>query len=593
MITSQDLPKTAFAPRGGREALLDRIDRTLAGNTIPASVAWLAATSVLLPALVVLWMTFVPGLPVEPGFTLDNYSRILQTPRSLDMLTNTLQVGTISVLLVTAFSVPISWLVHRTSMPFKGFITTAIAVAVLIPGYLKAIGWIMLLSPEVGLVNAGLKSLFGLTQAPLPINSTAGIAFVQSLMLMPTMFFLISGPMTALDPALEESAETCGASKVSTVLRISFPLVWPAVLAGIIYTFMTAISIYEVAALLGGGRIPVLATELFRSMLPDAGLPRYGLAGVYGLLMIVPSVVALYFYFRTIRQAHRYRVISGKGYRPRMYDLGGWTYLGLAYCLSYILLALVLPFIVLVWASLLPSFRMPSAEALALLSFRWYANLWQLVGGMEVIGNTVVLVVGATLISLVASFMMSWVVVRTTMRGRMALDTIAMLPHAIPGLAIAFALMILGILANRFLGIPFYGTIAILIVANAINRLSYTTRVTNAALLQVHAELEEAAQISGARKLPTIWRIVVPLVRPSLVFGGLWTALLIFREVSMALLMTSPSNIVLSVRIWQQWSAGRYAEASALGVVLILVMGLLMLLLYRVAGGRLSAGAGG
>ena len=78
----------------------------------------------------------------------------------------------------------------------------------------------------------------------------------------------------------------------------------------------------------------------------------------------------------------------------------------------------------------------------------------------------------------------------------------------------------------------------------------------------------------------------------ALASAGLWTALLVFREVSMALLMTSPNNIVLSVRIWQQWAAGRYAEASALGVVLILIMGLLMLLLYRLAGGRLAAGAG-
>jgi iron(III) transport system permease protein len=331
----------------------------------------------------------------------------------------------------------------------------------------------------------------------------------------------------------------------------------------------------------------VLATELFRNVLPDAGLPRYGLAGVYGLLMILPSIVALYFYFRTIRQAHRYRVVTGKGYRPRMYNLGRWTYVGLAYCLLYLTLAIVLPFLVLVWTSLLPSFRMPSAEALSSVSLNRYADLWQLIGGVEVLGNTLVLVVGATVICLVASFAISWVVVRTTLRGRGFLDTVAMLPHAIPGMAIAFALVILGILGNRFLQLPFYGTVGILIAANAITRLSYASRVTNAALLQVHVELEEAAQVSGARKLAIIWRVMVPLVRPSLIFAGVWTALLVFREVSMALLLTSPNNIVLSVRIWQQWVAGRYSEASALGVVLILVLAVVALGLYRVAGGRL------
>jgi iron(III) transport system permease protein len=592
MITTQGLEKRASSPPLG-DRLAERVDVLLAGNTIPAILAWIAASFVILPTLVVIWMTFKPGLPVEPGYTLDNYARLTQQTRSADILSNTLQVGVLTLVLVTMFSVPIAWIVQRTTIPWKGFITTCLAVAVLIPGYLKAIGWIMLLSPDVGLINAGLKALLGLAQAPLPINSTAGIAFVQALMLTPSMFFLIAGPMAALDPSLEESAETCGATKSQTVWRISFPLVWPAVLAGIIYTFMTAISIFEVPALLGGGRIPVLATELFRNVLPDAGLPRYGLASVYGLMMMVPCVVALYFYFRTIRQAHRYRVISGKGYRPRMFNLGKWTYAALAYCLLYIVLALILPFIVLVWASLLPSFRMPSAEALSLISFRWYSDLWQLIGGVDVIGNTIVVVVGATVISVAASLMISWVVVRTTMRGRMVLDTVAMLPHAIPGLAIAFALIIIGLLANRFLNLPLYGTVMILVLANAITRLSYVTRVTNAALLQVHSELEEAAQISGSRKFPIIWRIMLPLVWPSVVFASLWSALLVFREVSMALLMTSPNNIVLSVRIWQQWAAGRYPEASALGVVLILLMGLIMLVLYRVAGGRISTGAAG
>ena len=186
------------------------------------------------------------------------------------------------------------------------------------------------------------------------------------------------------------------------------------------------------------------------------------------------------------------------------------------------------------------------------------------------------------------SFMISWVVVKTRIRGRGALDTIAMLPHAIPGLGFAFALTVVAIVAAKWMPwLPLYQTIGVIIIANVLNRLSYTTRITNAALLQVGKELEESAQVCGARRLGTIWWVMVPLIRPSLLFGGLWTGLLVFREISMALMLTGPNNIVLSVRIWEEWQRGGHNEASAIGVVMVLVMGVLIFAIQRFGGLRL------
>ncbi len=170
------------------------------------------------------------------------------------------------------------------------------------------------------------------------------------------------------------------------------------------------------------------------------------------------------------------------------------------------------------------------------------------------------------------------------MRGRRAIDVIAMLPHAIPGLAFAFALAVFGMLTSRWLWFPFYGTIGIIIAANVINRLSWLTRVTNAALLQVHVELEEAAIICGARKLKIIWRVMVPLIRPSLLFAGLWSGMLALREVTMALMLLSGNNEVVATRIWLQWVGGYSSAAASLGVLLILVMAAVVLLLQRTVG---------
>jgi iron(III) transport system permease protein len=430
--------------------------------------------------------------------------------------------------------------------------------------------------------------IFQLREAPFDINSLWGISFIQGLMLTPSMFFLISGPMRSLDSALEEAAEVVGANRLKTIIWITSPMLRPAILGGIIYIFMTAIAMFEVAGLLGGlSENRILATEIFLAVQPFEGSSeiKYGVAGVYGLLIMAPSLLALFFYFQSLKQAHRYAVITGKGYKPKDFPLGSLRYPAILFVLFYLALAVFLPFAVLLWASLLPSLRMPSVEALSLVSFKWYSEIHYLLGGFDVMRNTLLLVVGSSVLVLFFSFMISWVVVRTKLRTRRLVDTISMLPHAIPGIGFAFALLIAGIMtAKWFPWVPFYNTVWIIIAGNVLNRLSYATRITNAALIQVHQELEDAALICGARKWVSMLRVMMPLIRPSLVFAGLWTALLVFREVSMALLLIGPKNKVLATQLWILWRQGDLSQASALSIVLIFITGLLILVVQRATG---------
>jgi iron(III) transport system permease protein len=560
---------------------------------LPLFLAWFACGVVVLLVLFVGWMSFVSGTPIEPILSLQNFADALDDYLFWRVIPNTAIVGLGTVAVVLFFSVPSAWLLYRTNVPLRELWITLIAVAVIVPGFLKAIGWIMLLNPRIGLINMALVDIFGLERPPFSIHNVWGISFVQGLMLSPTMFFLLAGPVRSMDPALEEAAQVSGATKWRTMRWVSLPMLWPAILGGSIYTFMTAVSIFEIAALLGGiGRTPVLATELFLNLRPigeGIAFPRYGMAGVYGLLIAVPSLFALYYYLRVIEKGHRYVVVTGKGYRPRDFDLGRARYVGLAFVLLYLLLAVMLPLLVLVWASLLPRLAMPSTEALSLLSLRWYWGIMDIIGGTRVLTNTLVLMVMTPVVVLFFSFMISWVVVRTKAKGRKVMDTVAMLPHAIPGLGFAFALTVLAILAAKWMPwLPLYQTIGVIVLANAVNRLSYATRIINAALLQVGRELEESAQVCGARRLGTMWWVIAPLIKPSLLFGGIWTGLLVFREISMALMLSGPKNQVLSIRIWHHWEHGRLSEASALGVLMVLAMGALIFIAQRFAGFQLG-----
>ncbi len=560
---------------------------------LPVFFAWFACAAVILLVAFVVWMSFVSGLPTEPNITLQNYRDAFDSYLVQRVIPNTAIVGFGTVTVVLFFSVPLAWLLNRTDVPCRELWTTLIAVAVIVPGFLKAMGWIMLLSPKIGLINKWIMYGFGLKEAPLSITNVWGVAFVQGLMLTPTMFFLLAGPVKSMDPVLEEAAQVSGATGWRTMRWVSLPLLWPAILGGAIYVFMTAISIFEVAALLGGiGRTPVLATELFLNTNPSgdaAGIPRYGMSGVYGLMIAVPSLIALYYYLRVIDKSHRYVVVTGKGYRPADFELGRGRVIALGFVILYLLLAVVLPLLILIWASLLPYLAMPSTDTLSLMSFKWYRGIINVIGGVNVIVNTVVLTVVTPLIVLFFSFMISWVVVRTRVRGRKVVDLIAMLPHAIPGLGFAFALTIVAILAAKWVPwIPLYQTVGVIVIANAVTRLSYVTRITNAALLQVGRELEESAQVCGARRLGTMWWVVAPLVRSSLIFGGLWTGLLVFREISLPLMLAGPDSQVLSARIWAKWESGDLNQASALGVVMVFVMSAVILVAQRISGQRIA-----
>jgi iron(III) transport system permease protein len=142
-------------------------------------------------------------------------------------------------------------------------------------------------------------------------------------------------------------------------------------------------------------------------------------------------------------------------------------------------------------------------------------------------------------------------------------------------------------------GIILVGTMTLLVSANVLNHLSYTTRVTNAALIQVHNELEEAARTCGVSPLKTIFLVMIPLIRPALIFATFWVALRTFRELSMALFLTGTGNKVMSVRVWLMWNEGGLSQAAAGAVVMTIGCGFLLFIGFIATKGRvLNRGLG-
>jgi iron(III) transport system permease protein len=353
---------------------------------------------------------------------------------------------------------------------------------------------------------------------------------------------------------------------------VTLPLVWPAIFATILILFVRAIESFEVPALLG---LPV-GIHVFTSAIYQA-VHRYpseiGLASAYAVTLLAITTVGVYFQSRLSSQGSKYATMTGKGFRPRLIDLGPWRYLAIAVFLAYFFLIVVLPLLVLVWSSFQKFYSVPSMEALGRLTLDPYRTVLGYPNLMRTVWNSLILAVGsATLIMLVTS-VICWIVVKTRLPGRWLLDNIASLPMVFPGIVLGLSIMILYL----YLPIGVYGTIWIMLIAYITRFLPYGLRYNTTSMLQIHKELEESAAMSGASWSTTFRRIILPLLKPGLVAGWIYIVIVSIRELSTSILLYSPGNEVISIMIWELWENGQYVELSALGVMFIIALFILVM----------------
>ena len=522
-----------------------------------------------LPVAMVILMSFRTGFPGEDvPFTLENFATVYLTPKTYEILLNTLYFAVSSVSITLLIAVPLVWILMRTDIPFKKTIYVLLTIGILIPVFLRTIAWIILLSPRIGLINKWLQELFALSSPPFNLYSITGMAFVQGVSFVPGAFFMLAAAYRSMDPSLEEAAYTSGVGKLKTFLKINIPITWPAIAAVMVYLSMTAIAVFEVPAIIGlPARIHVLSSLIFTSTTPSTGLPEYGMAGAYGAIMLVLGLAFAFLYVRLVKQGKKYTVITGRGYRPRELALGRWKWPALGFVFFYLAIEVFIPFAVLLWASLLPYLQLPSAQALSSMTLKHYIEIPANVGLRPFI-NTLILMFAVPTLTMILSVLVSWIVIRTQVSFRGFLDTLVFIPHAVPGILMAVGLAYLGLAYRDYF--PLYGTVSIIVLAHTINWIAYGTRTTNSVMIQVHRELEEAGRVSGASAPRVLGKIVLPLIAAGVLNSWVWIGMLSYREVTMSLTLLTRSNVVISTVVWQFWGSGWIPQVAALGVILIL-----------------------
>ena len=563
---SLELPlKSGAELRGYSFGLASRFD---AATLVMIGVSLITAYLVLPPLYSVIQTSlYTTKLTGEiDQFTLRYYEDLLRELQIIGPFLNTFYFSIGSALFATVLGGSVAWIVVRTDSPLRGLGYFTAFASFGTPFILYTIGWLLLLG-KAGPVNYWLKLLLHQTAPVINVYSMFGMILIESLLWSPFVFLMLAAAFRSMDPSLEEASSACGARTWQTMRRISLRLMLPAFFSVMLLIFIRTFESFEIPALVGlPGDLRVLTTSIYldAQKLP----PRYGSAGAFSVLLMLVVAVTLYFYFRLTREGDRFHTVTGKGYRPTLIHLGRWRYLTAAGLLGYSIVLLVLPFLIILWASLLPFYMQPSIEAMARFTAKNYLTAIQFPKLTDAIKNSVLLGLGSASVVMVLTMLASWLLVRTKIRGRWLLDLLTTMPLLFPGIVMGLAILRFYL----FVPIPVYGTLWILLVAFVTRYIPYGIRYTHSGLLQLHKELEEASYVSGASWFSSMRRIVLPLITPSFLGGWIFVFLLSAKELSMSVLLVSPQTPVVPVAIFELWENAQVGELAAFGVIWTLIL---------------------
>ncbi len=531
-------------------------------------VILMLAVLVVYPAVIVLASSFQDG----DAFSLRWYIQAYTSPRNAQAIVNTIIIAAGASLFATVSGTLLAWVVARTDVPGRWFIELASVVPFISTSFIGALAWILLGSPETGLINQFWRFLGG-EGAIIDIYSYTGIIFVIGLHEIPFVFLLVGSALRSMDSSMEEASLASGAGTWSTTFRVTLPLVLPAILASALLVFVLAAEQFGVPAVLGSpAKIRVLTTSIIETQVVYP--PRQGLGAALCVTLLVLALAGLWLYTRLLR-GRSFTTIGGKSSQVRRVSLGPLRWIVFGICVLYLMLVVVMP---------LATIFLSSIRTIWTADFRWeqftLANYYWVfveypIARRAIFNSLWIATVGAT-IGILFCVVIAFLSQRTKLPGRRVLDYLSMLPLGFPGVVLAFGLLQAWIYPPLVL----YGTAWILVVAYITRELPVGTRVASATMVQIHPELEESSRASGAGWFRTFRSITLPLLKSGVLAGWFLLFVAMTRELSASILLYSPRVEVLSVAIYDMFYDGNFRALSALAVVQVTIA-LVVLVLAR------------
>jgi iron(III) transport system permease protein len=533
---------------------------------VPLLVSVIAGAAIITPVVIVMLRSVTTGkLGVAMGFTAENYLRVLLDKDILPMLNNSVLYAAGSAALGTGLGALLAWIVARTNTPGKALVELMPLYPILMPPIMKNIAWILLLAPKSGILNNMMQQFLGIDYPVFNAFTMAGMIWTFGLACVPLGYLFLLPIFLSFDPSLEESAYIAGSKPIHTMLRITFPLAAPAFLSAFVLNFLRGLRSFETPVLQGTpGGIKVFVSRVYDSMALEFST---GLATSYSMILVILSVITLYFYIRSTRFSERFATITGKGYRVKVIDIGPWKYLTFFAVFLYFVCGILIPFVVLIVVSMIPYFDYETFmqfPANAVLS-NYYTVMKHpsFVAGLY---NSLVLSVSIALVTVLAGIVMAFTIYRTRAIGTKVFEFIGTLPLAFPPLVLSVGLVII------FLGTPLYNSMWALGLGLFVAYFPYAFRNASGSIVNIHKELDEAAWVHGARWRHVFFKITLPILKPSVGGALFYIFIEAIRNVDVAVLLTSPGNEYGPVTLFEYFRVGQWAEAAAGGVIYLIIL---------------------
>jgi iron(III) transport system permease protein len=563
-----------LAPATGRSALERRLR-----FVEPGMALWLLliAALVFLVASPMLRLVVASFQEPESGrFTLANYVQAYGRLSHLRAILNSLTLGTGVALLAGLFGVPIAWAISRTDMPAKGFIRLMVFGAFIIPPYLGAIGWILLAGPNAGWLNKVWMALTGASHGIFNVYSMAGLIIVVAVASFPYVFVFTSSALDLVPSEMEDAASILGAGTLRTTFGVTLPLVLPAIIGGLIVSFLEAIALFGAPALIAlPARFHVVSTQLWQFFEYPVRVEE---AAAYAMPLLAITVL-MFTLQRSLLGRRGYVAVSGKGGERRMIRLGAWRWAMLGYALAVCLLSVLLPMLVLLQAAFAKAWgRGFSLDNLTLANFRYI--LFEQTQAQQAILNTFLYAGASAFAAIALSLAIAYVVSRKLVPWSNVLGLLCMAPFVIPGVVLAIGFYA----AYAPPPLALYGTAVIIILGFTTRFLPIAYTASAAGLRSINPEMEEAVRNLGGGRFAAIRTVLAPLLNKSL--AGAWILVFIpaTRELSSAIFLVGPHTRVISVMLFDLSEEGNFEVLSALGAILLLATIAIAALSFRIVG---------
>lgn len=485
---------------------------------------------------------------------------------------NTVGITLLATLIATVLGTALGWLFGRTDLPRASMLEQLATLPIFIPPFVGAVAWTLLAAPRIGVFNVGLREL-GLPEI-LDVYTKGGMAWVVGIYLAPYVMMMVAGALRVMDPSLEEAARVGGLGGTRTTLRITLPLIAPAILSGAVLAFTIAIGLFGTPVVLGWAKqILLLTSRIWISA--QAVPPDYGAMAILAIYLILLSLMANGLQ-RWLLSGRSFVTVTGKGFRPNVIALGRARGGCLGLVILYLLLTVAAPIAILLAATLSTYTWSGRFTLNNVAEITASADVW------STLQNSIWISVVSATIALVLGLEIAWLATRTRLRGRRVLEMFALIPVSVPGIAFGVGVMFL------WLPVPLavYGTAWIIVLAFVGRFTAYAIRPIGASLMQVHPELEESARVAGYGWLRTLCVITLPLIRPSIVASWILLFSIFMTELSMVILLYTANTRTFSVLAFETWSTGIFSVLAGLSILQLLVGASIMLFVRRLFGSR-------